>query len=79
MIAALQTPSISAIGIGLVVAGLVGLYAAYTLFLDLFSALRNVPGPVSARFSRYWYLKHVARGSFHETNIALHRKHGKMP
>ncbi|GME41742.1 Cytochrome P450 [Neofusicoccum parvum] len=42
------------------------------------SPLRSIPGPFFARFSRLWYLKHVYRGEFHKTNVALHRKYGPI-
>lgn len=40
------------------------------------SSLRKVPGPFAARFSRLWYLRQVARGSFHKLNIELHKQYG---
>jgi hypothetical protein len=46
------------------------------LVSPFFSPLRHVPGPMAARFSRYWYMKRVSEGSFHKLNIQLHRQHG---
>jgi hypothetical protein len=41
--------------------------------------LRDVPGPVWARFSRLWYLHAVSRGDFHKINVSLHQRHGEPP
>jgi hypothetical protein len=45
------------------------------------SPLRRVPGPFLARFTRFWYLKAVARGDFEKTNVELHKRYGilKLP
>jgi len=43
------------------------------IFLD---PLRDIPGPICARFSRLWYLRAVSRGGFEKENIQLHREHG---
>ncbi|KAJ3463618.1 hypothetical protein MRS44_008404 [Fusarium solani] len=48
------------------------------LVSPFFSPLRHVPGPMAARFSRYWYMKRVSEGSFHKLNIQLHRQHGPI-
>jgi hypothetical protein len=42
------------------------------------SPLRDVPGPIAARFTDLWYLWRVKGGSFEHDNIELHRKHGKL-
>jgi hypothetical protein len=42
------------------------------------SPLRDVPGPVVARFTNLWYLWRVKRGSFENDNLELHRKHGEL-
>lgn len=39
--------------------------------------LTNVPGPTAASFTKLWRLRQVAKGRFHEKQIALHRKYGK--
>ncbi|KAK2685269.1 hypothetical protein QWA68_015638 [Fusarium oxysporum] len=44
----------------------------------LFSPLRFVPGPLSARFTRLWYFQQVYTGRFPWTNIELHKKHGPV-
>lgn len=68
---------LTAQNIGLLGVGLLLLVIAQTVGQALFSSLRAVPGPISARFSRLWYLKNVSKGTFHETNIQLHKKYGK--
>lgn len=42
------------------------------------SPLRSVPGPFLARFSRLWYFKALNDGNFQDTNIELHRRHGRL-
>ncbi|KAJ5377210.1 uncharacterized protein N7496_004619 [Penicillium cataractarum] len=42
----------------------------------VFHPLRDIPGPLWARFSRVWYLRTVNKGHFEKRNIALHRAHG---
>jgi hypothetical protein len=39
--------------------------------------LKNVPGPTLARYSRLWLLREYFRGDYHNTDIELHRKHGR--
>lgn len=68
----LTAPNISLLGVGLLL-----LAIARIVEQGLFSSLRAVPGPISARFSRLWYLRNVSKGTFHETNIRLHKKYGK--
>lgn len=50
-------------------------YCVRALF---FSVVQDAPGPLAARFSRFWYLKHVSRGNFHKLNIKLHEQYGMM-
>lgn len=57
--------------------------AALVIFLAIVPFLRNhkyprAPGPFLARYSNIWLAKKMAEGSFEKTNIALHRKHGKI-
>ena len=40
--------------------------------------LGSVPGPLSARLSRIWMIKHSWRGDMHRTMIDLHKRHGKL-
>lgn len=56
-----------------------GLFAAYhilSLVYELFlSPLRDIPGPLLARFSRLYYFAGVYRGSWEKQEIKLHRKY----
>ena len=40
--------------------------------------LGRIPGPLDARFSRYWMIKHSWQGDMHRTMINLHKKHGNL-
>lgn len=40
--------------------------------------LRNLPGPITARFSRIWMVKHSWQGDMHRTMIDLHKQNGKL-
>ncbi|KAJ5348201.1 Cytochrome P450 E-class group I [Penicillium brevicompactum] len=40
--------------------------------------LRDIPGPVLARYSRLWKLYSVWKGDHHHVEIDLHRKHGSL-
>jgi hypothetical protein len=40
--------------------------------------LRDVPGPLIARFTRLWYLLEIYRGHYEQTNIKLHNKYGPI-
>lgn len=66
------------ISLTLATAGLLALYILYTFVAPLFSPLRKIPGPLAARFTNLWYLKHVNKGDFHHENTALHRKYGPV-
>ncbi|KAM0241478.1 hypothetical protein ACHAP5_007517 [Fusarium lateritium] len=48
------------------------------LYNVLFSPLKNVPGPILARFTDLWYVNRVRKGQFERDNIALHRKYGPI-
>lgn len=37
-----------------------------------------VPGLFIARFSRIWYIYHIVKGNFHDTNLDIHRRYGKV-
>ncbi|EKG21753.1 Cytochrome P450 [Macrophomina phaseolina MS6] len=59
------------------------LFALGALFIQsllrtLWSPLRAVPGSFWAQFTRLWYLKEVWTGTFPQTNIELHDKHGPI-
>ena len=40
--------------------------------------LGRIPGPLDARFSRYWMIKHSWQGDMHRTMIKLHRELGNL-
>jgi hypothetical protein len=42
------------------------------------SALRSIPGPRLASYTKLWRLYDVYKGSSHLTAISLHAKHGKL-
>lgn len=49
------------------------------LYVYVFSGpLAKIPGPLSARLSRYWMIKHSWKGDMHRTMIDLHNRHGKL-
>lgn len=50
----------------------------YPIFSALLSPLRAIPGPVLARLSRVYYLHGVWTGSFHHTNLAVHKRYGPV-
>ncbi|KAK5230816.1 hypothetical protein LTR47_007371 [Exophiala xenobiotica] len=62
----------------IVASSLLGIWLLYQLFAYLRDPLRDVPGPLLARFTRLWYLREVAKGQFEKTNIALHKKYGPI-
>jgi hypothetical protein len=51
-------------------------YSLVCVVRALLHPLRDVPGPVLARFTRLWYLRAVNKGNFEMKNIELHRTHG---
>ncbi|KAJ4358701.1 uncharacterized protein N0V89_003285 [Didymosphaeria variabile] len=61
-----------------------GILAVCTLLViksfvqSLLSPLRNVPGPLLARFTRLWEVFAVRRYDFATYNIALHQKYGPI-
>ncbi|KLO81028.1 Uncharacterized protein LW93_9276 [Fusarium fujikuroi] len=52
--------------------------AALTLYTIFFSPLKNIPGPLSSRFTDLWYVDRVRKGHFERDNIDLHRKYGPI-
>jgi hypothetical protein len=60
----------SAVGIVVLAEVLVVLY---NLFIN---PLRDIPGPLLARFTRLWEFKQALAGTMAETLIELHQKHG---
>lgn len=69
-----MTPHSIAVGLAV----FAGLGLLYNLLAALFSPLRIVPGPVSARFTNLFYLNRVRHGHFHHENKALHREYGPV-
>lgn len=55
-----------------------GACAVYSLVRHIFHPLREIPGPLLARFSRLWYLFAIYKGNFELTNIELHKKYGPI-
>ena len=58
--------------------GLVVARVALFIFQSLISPLRSIPGPFSARLSRLYYFRRVAKGRFEHDNIELHRRYGPI-
>ncbi|KAK4495126.1 hypothetical protein PRZ48_013453 [Zasmidium cellare] len=50
---------------------------AYVLYSEWNSPIRDVPGPIAARFTRLWYVNSIWKGQAHLENILLHRKYAK--
>lgn len=48
----------------------------YFLLQSTFDPLRDIPGPLLARFTRLWYFIEIYKGSFELTEIDLHKKYG---
>ena len=40
--------------------------------------LGSIPGPLDARFSRLWMMKHTWDGDMHRTMIKMHQKYGSL-
>lgn len=47
-------------------------------FLAFGGPLGPIPGPLGARFSRLWMIKHSWQGDMHRTMIKLHQKYGNL-
>jgi cytochrome P450 len=50
----------------------------YPIFRAILSPLRSIPGPLLARLNRIYYFYGVSTGSFHHTNLALHKRYGPV-
>ena len=48
----------------------------FSLYKYYSSPLRDIPGPLLARITSFWYFFKVYRGCFEKENIELHRKYG---
>jgi hypothetical protein len=53
-------------------------YISYNVLLISLDPLRDIPGLLLARFTRFWYLYASWRGDFERTNINLHRRYGPI-
>ena len=50
----------------------------YRFYRTFSGPLRHVPGPALARFTRLWEVVKTWKGDFEQTNLALHKRYGKM-
>ena len=50
----------------------------HRLYRTISSPLRHIPGPALARFTRLWEVVKTRKGDFEHTNLALHKRYGKM-
>lgn len=55
-----------------------GLFMLYFVFDFIRDPLRDIPGPLLARFTRFWYFIEIYKGSFEVTNVELHKKYGPI-
>jgi hypothetical protein len=53
-------------------------YLVHNILQCILDPLRHVPGPLVARFTRFWYLYKIAQGDFERTNLALHERFGPV-
>jgi hypothetical protein len=56
----------------------VAILILYFLFQFMLDPLRDIPGPLLARFTRLWYFIEIYKGSFELTEIELHKKYGPI-
>lgn len=70
--AKLNSAYLASVPLAVFFAGLVS-YILYQLFLH---PLRRIPGPFTARFTRFWELIAVSKGDWVKTHIDLHKKYG---
>ena len=64
------------LGSAALVAG--GLFILYFIISFIRDPLRDIPGPLLARFTRLWYFIEIYKGSFEVTNVELHKKYGPI-
>jgi hypothetical protein len=55
-----------------------GLYAVFLFVQFVLDPLRDIPGPLLARFTRFWYFFEIYKGSFERSDIELHRGYGPI-
>ena len=58
--------------------GIVLCYFAYSCLGAFISPLRDVPGPLLARFTRLWELWMVLQGDSQERLVQLHHRYGTI-
>ncbi len=60
----------------IVVGGWIGQLLYKLLVAPHVNPTRNLPGPFLAKYTRFWKLVQVKKGTFHKTNQALHAEYG---
>lgn len=65
--------SIFSLAVGGCVLALLGLWISQQL-----SWSRKIPGPIAAKYTRWWYMWQIYSNDFHWTNIKLHRQNGTL-
>ena len=53
-------------------------FCCYVVYEVYFSPLANIPGPLVARFTNFWWLRVVLRRKVHLDTIELHRQYGPL-
>ena len=56
----------------------ISLFVIYHALQYVLDPLRDIPGPLLARFTRFWYLLEIYRGHYERTNIEFHKKYGPI-
>lgn len=54
------------------------IYGAFLLWTGYGPALRSIPGPATARFTRLWLFRQSMKGNAHTLYTDLHRRYGKI-
>lgn len=62
--------------VSMILAAVCATFAIVFLYQVLFDPLRDVPGPVAAKFTRLWELRAVRKGDFPSTHAKLHEEYG---
>jgi hypothetical protein len=66
------------LGLGYIFLLFSGIYLGYCILQSILDPLRQIPGPLLARFTRLWYVWQVYKGTVHTTNVNLHEKYGPI-
>lgn len=53
------------------------LYLLLQVLRAAVSPLRRLPGPFAARFTRLWIFREIYYGRMHNTDVELHKIHGR--